>query len=201
MNNISLLPPEIRAEQRFRRQLRIYLLCSCFVILVFLCIYGGLIYLTNQEKLEVSRLQEQKAEITRKAAAYQKYGDLKATVDALEKINVDAAGVTPNWYYTLAEVGSHIPDRVWLTDYTTTYLPDKKKNDKEDNDAESEQGELMIRGKAFSHKDVAVLLENLHDVKGVGNIRCQFSSEEMLEEQKVYGFEIKASLPVPKGGK
>lgn len=59
----------------------------------------------------------------------------------------------------------------------------------------------MIRGKAFSHKDVAVLLENLHDVKGVGNIRCQFSSEEMLEEQKVYGFEIKASLPVPKGGK
>ncbi|MGI6078975.1 MAG: PilN domain-containing protein [Fastidiosipilaceae bacterium] len=200
MNNVSLLPPEIRAEQHFRRQLRIYILCSCLVILVFLCIYGGLIYLTNQEKLEVSRLQEQKAEITRKAAAYQKYGDLKAEVDALEKINADAAGVMPNWYYTLAEVGSHIPDSVWLTDYITNYNTEGDKA-QTGNTAASQQGELVIRGKAFSHKDVAILLENLHDVKGLDNIRCQFSSEEMLEEQKVYEFEIEASLPVPKGGK
>lgn len=201
MNNISLLPPEIRAEQHFRRQLRIYILCSCLVILVFLCIYGGLIYLTNQEKLEVSRLQEQKAEITRKAAAYQKYGDLKAEVDALEKINADAAGVTPNWYYTLAEVGSHIPGRVWLTEYTAAYNPDKKKEAEKDNADASQQGELMIRGKAFSHKDVAILLENLHDVQGLDNIRCQYSSEEMLDGKKVCEFEIKAALPVPKGGK
>lgn len=33
------------------------------------------------------------------------------------------------------------------------------------------------------------------------NICCQFSSEEMLGEQKIYEFEINASLPVQKGGK
>lgn len=212
MNNISLLPPEIKAEQRLRRQLRIYILCSCLVILVFLGIYGGLIYLTNQEVAEASRLQEQKAEITRRAAVYQKYGELKEKVDALEKINADASGVTPNWYYFLAEVGSHIPDRVWLTDYTAAYMPEKNKKSKEksaegdksqeDNSAVALQGDLTICGKAFSHKDVAILLENLHDVQGLDDIRCQFSSEEKLDDnQKIYEFEIKASLPVQKGGK
>lgn len=109
-NYISLLPPETRFEQSSRRQLRLVLLGSGLMILVFLCIYGLLIYLTNQENLEISRLQEQKAEITNKAAAYQQYGDLKAEVDSLEKLNADAAGLTPDWYYILAEVGSHIPD-------------------------------------------------------------------------------------------
>jgi hypothetical protein len=69
------------------------------------------------------------------------------------------------------------------------------------NTAVAQQGELMIRGKAFSHKDVAILLENLHHVQGLNNICCQFSSEEMLGEQKIYEFEINALLPVQKGGK
>ncbi|HBG22075.1 MAG TPA: hypothetical protein DDW83_02330, partial [Peptococcaceae bacterium] len=73
-NYISLLPPETRFEQSSRRQLRLVLLGSGLMILVFLCIFGFMIYLTNQENLEISRLQEQKAEITNKAAAYQQYG-------------------------------------------------------------------------------------------------------------------------------
>lgn len=228
MNNISLLPPEIRAEERLRQQLKIFILCSCLVILVFLCIYGALIYLTNQEELEVVRLQEQKAVITRKAMAYQKYGDLKVKVDALEKIHADAAGLMPNWYYILAEVGSHIPDGVWLTNYTSTFNQEQvqqpqesaAEEDTESATAEQEesataeeeqqpevsvaapsiQGELTIQGKALSHKDVAILLENLHAVQGLDDIRCQFSTEEMLGERKIYGFEIKAALPVEKGG-
>jgi hypothetical protein len=99
-NYISLLPPETRFEQSSRRQLRLLLLGSGLMILVFLCIYGLLIYLTSQENLEVSRLQEQKAEIANKAAAYQQYGDLKAEVDSLEKLNADAAGLTPEMYKT-----------------------------------------------------------------------------------------------------
>ncbi|HHV35938.1 MAG TPA: hypothetical protein GXX59_10295, partial [Syntrophomonadaceae bacterium] len=48
----------------------------------------------------------------------------------------------------------------------------------------------------------AILLENLHDVQGLDDIRCQFSSEEKLDDnQKIYEFEIKASLPLQKGGK
>jgi hypothetical protein len=227
-NYISLLPPETRFEQSSRRQLRLLLLGSGLMILVFLCIYGLLIYLTSQENLEVSRLQEQKAEIANKAAAYQQYGDLKAEVDSLEKLNADAAGLTPDWYYILAEVGSHIPDGVWLTDYTSIFVQEQvqksdesaAEEDTESATAEQEesataeeeqqpevsvaapsiQGELTIQGKALSHKDVAILLENLHAVQGLDDIRCQFSTEEMLGERKIYGFEIKAALPVEKGG-
>lgn len=212
MKNISLLPPEIRAEQRSRQQLKLYLLCSGVVILVFLCIYGSLIFLTYQEKAIAGSLQEQKAEITRKAATYQKFGDLKAKVDALEKINTDAVDITPNWYNILAEVGSQVPDRVWLTGYTATYKAGESEKSQESNaegdkasnvgsTLSSQSGELTIRGKALSHKDVAVLLENMHSVQGLDKICCQFSSEEKLNEQKIYEFEIKASLPVQKGGK
>ena len=224
-NYISLLPPETRFEQSSRRQLRLLLLGSGLMILVFLCIYGLLIYLTSQENLEVSRLQEQKAEIANKAAAYQQYGDLKAEVDSLEKLNADAAGLTPDWYYILAEVGSNIPDGVWLTDYTSIFVQEQvqqsarkrcrgehgkrsrgKRYAEEEQQPEvsvaapSLQGELTIQGKALSHKDVAILLENLHNVQGLDDIRCQFSTEEMLGERKIYGFEIKAALPVEKGG-
>jgi Tfp pilus assembly protein PilN len=207
-NYISLLPPETRFEQSSRRQLRLLLLGSGLMILVFLCIYGLLIYLTSQENLEVSRLQEQKAEIANKAAAYQQYGDLKAEVDSLEKLNADAAGLTPDWYYILAEVGSHIPDGVWLTDYTSIFVQEQvQKSDESAAEGNTEgaaatalQGELTIQGKALSHKDVAILLENLHAVQGLDDIRCQFSTEEMLGERKIYGFEIKAALPVEKGG-
>jgi Tfp pilus assembly protein PilN len=207
-NNISLLPPETRFEQRSRRQLRLVLLCSGLAILVFLCIYGLLIYLTSPDNLEVSRLQEQKAEIANKAAAYQQYGDLKAEVDSLEKLNADAAGLTPDWYYILAEVGSNIPDGVWLTDYTSIFVQEQvQKSDESSAEGNTEgaaatalQGELTIQGKALSHKEVAILLDNLHNVQGLDDIRCQFSTEEMLGERKIYGFEIKASLPVEKGG-
>jgi cell division protein FtsB len=165
-NNISLLPPETRFEQRSRRQLRLVLLCSGLAILVFLCIYGLLIYHTSQENLEVSRLQEQKAEIANKAAAYQQYGDLKAEVDSLEKLNADAAGLTPDWYYILAEVGSNIPDGVWLTDYTSIFVQEQvQKSDESSAEGNTEgaaatalQGELTIQGKALSHKEVAILL-------------------------------------------
>ena len=218
MNNVSLLPPEIRAGQRSRRQMRLYLLCSGLVVLVFLCIYGGLFYMTYLEKEDVVRLQEQKNEVTRKAAAYKKYGDLKAKVDALESMNAAATSGTTNWYYILAEVGSHLPDRVWLTDYTAVIkLAEGQQAQAKESNAETEKdeskskqtqtaavsasGELTIRGKAFSHNDAAAFLEKLHDVQGLDNVLYQFSSEEELNDQKIYEFEIKASLPVQKGGK
>lgn len=227
-NYISLLPPETRFEQSSRRQLRLLLFGSGVMILVFLCVYGFLFYLTNQENQEISRLQEQQAEIANKVATYQRYGDLKKQVDSLEKLNESAAGLAPDWYYILAEVGSHLPDGVWLTDYTSTFNPEQvpqqqesvaqenTENDtaeqeenaeaKEEQQAEvsaatpSLQGELTLMGKALSHKDVAIFLDNLHTVQGLADIRCQYSTEEMLGEREIYGFEIKALLPVQKGG-
>ena len=207
MKNISLLPPEIKAEQRSRQQLRLALLCSGVVVLVFLCIYGGLIFLTYQEKMEASRLQEQITEVQKKAIPYQKYEVLKADVDTLEKINNAAVGGIPNWYYLFAEVGLEVPEGVWLTGCTASYnKPEKKQaqegteNDQAESTPVTYQGELTIRGMALDHKDVAAFVKNLHAIQGLDNIRCQFSSEQELAGQKAYEFEIKASLPVQKGG-
>ncbi len=207
MKNISLLPPEIKAEQRLRQQLRLTLLCSGVVVLVFLCIYGGLIFLTYQEKNEANGLQEQIAEIQKRAVPYQKYEVLKADVDTLEKINNAAVGGIPNWYYLFAEVGLEVPEGVWLTGCTASYnKPEKKQaqegteNDQAESTPVTYQGELTIRGMALDHKDVAAFVKNLHAIQGIDNIRCQFSSEQEVEDQKAYEFEIKASLPVQKGG-
>lgn len=207
MKNISLLPPEIKAEQRSRQQLRLALLCSGVVVLVFLCIYGGLIFLTYQEKNEANGLQEQIAEIQKRAVPYQKYEVLKADVDTLEKINNAAVGGIPNWYCLLAEVGSEVPEGVWLTECTASYnksdgqqTQEGTKSDQTQNTQVSSEGELTIRGMALAHKDVAAFVKNLHAIQGVDNIRCQFSSEQELAGQKAYEFEIKASLPVQKGG-
>ncbi len=209
MKNISLLPPEIKAEQRSRQQLRLSLLCSGVVVLVFLCIYGGLIFLTYQEKNEASRLQEQITEVQKKAVPYQKYEVLKADVDTLEKINDAAAGGIPNWYYLFAEVGLEVPEGVWLTDCTATFNKQEVQQPQEGTETEnaqtqstqaSSQGELTIRGMALDHKDVAAFVKNLHAIRGIDNIRCQFSTEQELEGQKAYQFEIKASLLVQKGG-
>ena len=203
MKNISLLPPEIKAEQRLRQQLRLTLLCSGVVVLVFLCIYGGLIFLTYQEKNEANGLQEQIAEIQKRAVPYQKYEVLKADVDTLEKINNAAVGGIPNWYCLLAEVGSEVPEGVWLTECTASYnKPEKKQaqegteNDQAESTPVTYQGELTIRGMALDHKDVAAFVKNLHAIQGIDNIRCQFSSEQEVEDQNAYEFEIKASLPV-----
>ncbi len=200
MNNISLLPPEIKAQHQTRRQLKIYILCSCLALIIFLGIYVWMIYLTNQQHEDVCRLQEQKAKLQQEAVSYQKYGDLKNRVDALEKMNNQALGVTPNWYFILAEVGN-IPDGLWLTDYTASYKIVEKEKSKDEKGGGPSQGELTIRGKAFTHKQVASLLVRMHKIPGLEDIRCHYSEEKDEQDQQLMDFEIIASLPVQKGGK
>ncbi len=194
MKMISLLPPEVRAKQRSRNIFRTYILGSGLVVLVFLFCFAFLLYMTNLEKTQIGRLKDQRADFAQRIEVYQEYGDLKERLDFLEKIASDAEGVSPNWYYTLAEVGSHLPDDVWLTGYSASFHAGKKEAKEEKKVTEAQKGELSIRGKAFSHDDVAALLRSLQQVKGLEDIRCQFSSEEMLGDRKLYGFEVKASF-------
>jgi Tfp pilus assembly protein PilN len=204
LKNISLLPPEIKTQQRAQQQLTMTIMASAVVLAVFLCIYIGLIIYTHLERNYVQELQAQRTNEEVQAARYKQYADMKTNLDNFNNLVQKADGDRPDYSNILSALGIKIPDGVWLTDFIATCTTDSPgaapaTGSSSTVTANALTGVLTIRGSAFNHTEVANLLDNLKTVPGVTDILCQSSVlQESTDQQPTVQLEIKASLPVGK---
>jgi len=200
LENISLLPPEIRTQQEARRRLTLYMLASGVVVLLFLGVYGGLFIAAWQAKSEARSAAAAQSVLEAEMAGLQVYADMQARMTRAEGLVRQAKGARPDWGALLEGVGLRLPEGVWLTEFTAAYKAQDAAPAPPPAPEAPGAGELTMRGWALNHLQVAEWLDVIRTVPGLADVRCQFSSLESHEGRPAVQFEIKARVePTPPG--
>lgn len=189
---ISLLPPEIKVQRLMQWRRSLCLLGSSLAVMVLLCIYIVLTAVTMHVRAETRVLQEQRGALPGEALKYKQYADLQVKLKQTEKLAQQAWGTPPDYKVIMAGIGLYIPDGVWLTDFTASYMTNEKTAPQ--TAAVPASGKLVVQGWATSHREVASWLVNIRAVPGLTDIVCQYSSEEDLNGQPLVKFEINANV-------
>ena len=194
--NISLLPPEIKVQRLMQRRRSLCLLGSSLAVMVLLCIYIVLTAVTMHVRAETRVLQEQRGALPGEALKYKQYADLQVKLKQTEKLAQQAWGTPPDYKVIMAGIGLYIPDGVWLTDFTASYMTNEKTaaQTAAKTAAVPASGNLVVQGWATSHREVASWLVDIRSVPGLTDIVCQYSSEEDLNGQPLVKFEINANV-------
>ena len=209
MREISLLPPEILASRELRKRKRRYLLAGGAAFLCFFILYGTLVFLTWQALARTNDLRAQRVEVEKEMAAYGEYVKMQAQLTGAGTLLQQAMGAPPDWVKLLTGATRQIPPDAWLTEITAaagakgaakTKPPASQEassgqtSQKTDTGAQSEAGEITLRGLALDHGAVARWIEETRQLPGLTDVRCQYSVEESSQEKTLFKFEVKAGV-------
>lgn len=209
MREISLLPPEILASRQLRRKQKRFLLAGGVSLLCFFILYGTLVFLTRQELARTNDLRTQRIEVEKEIAAYGEYVKMQAQVAGAGTLLQRAMGAPPDWVKLLTGATRQLPPDAWLSEITAAARPKEaakikppasqeaasgQANQKTDTEALTEAGEITLRGLALDHGAVARWIEEIRQLPGLADVRCQYSVEEGSQEKTLFKFEVKAAV-------
>ncbi len=207
--SINLLPKEINAHLVQKGKQRLQLAVGGVIVVALAGAYIFLSFNTLQTQGEVAQMQKEHLALENQVKDYEPYVKLQTRVASAEKVVRSAMGTPPDLQQVLAGIGLYIPPNVWLTDFSTALtkgskaasVPTAAQGDTESDAKRKNEptpptpvGEVVLRGWTFDHLSVAGWLEEIRQVPGLTDIRCQYSTEEELEGQAMVRFEIKASI-------
>jgi Tfp pilus assembly protein PilN len=191
---INLLPPEILERQRARRRTFAVVAFG----LVLLLVMGGfyvlqLLRLSDlEDRLAAQRttnaqLQAQIAELQEVAALQQQLSDSRALLADLLSNQV-------YWSSILRDVSLVIPGEAWLAGLTGAVAGAEAGETTELTVAPGLVGTISFTGFAFDHRDVALWLSRLEDVRGFINPWLASSSKTLVGTSEVVTFESSVDL-------
>ncbi|MDW7683207.1 MAG: PilN domain-containing protein [Bacillota bacterium] len=181
MIRINLLPPEI-VEERQRKAVRARnFKGTVFVLVLLMAGFGGLMTLTLQTRSQLYALKERHTEVNTEIKTYAPVVGLQGEVNNRTGLVQSAMGPQLAWREALSLVGSHIPENVWLTNFSLAM-------------GEDGHGEMVMRGLTYDHPSTARWISTLEDVQGFTDIRASFSAEETVDESELVRFEVRVSV-------
>jgi Tfp pilus assembly protein PilN len=190
---INLLPAEIRERQRSRRQtfavvavgLVVLLLMGGFYVLQLLRLSDLEDQLAEQRATN-ARLQAEIAELQQVATLQQELADSRALLADLLSNQV-------YWSSILRDVSLVIPGEAWLAGLTGAIAGDEAA-ETEVEVAPGLVGSISFTGFAIDHRDVALWLSRLEDVRGFINPWLATSSKTLIGTSEVVTFESSVDL-------
>jgi len=196
LNNISLLPPEIKLYKQSRQKMMNYSFAFIIGLMVLLIIYFVLIFANVQANSELNKLKKDRATLDSEIQVLGKYEDLQQQVIFVNQTFEKIMNNVPDWDDLLVNIGLNIPDGVWLTDMTATQSKSKTKNEDEgEGEGKSTTGgDLLVRGLAINNSLIASWLDEIQKISHVQNANISFASKRVVDNQNVIQFEIKASI-------
>lgn len=156
MKNISLLPPEIRAQEVAQEKGQTYMAYSIIVLLVFIALYLILAVTTWVFHFRANAIADERAAVEQESAKYQIYEDLWNEIQDTANLVQQATGTPVDWSENIININRYIPANVWLTQMTCS------------------QTEIDLQGTAFDSASVAKWIEALKSVPGIAGVNCQF---------------------------
>jgi Tfp pilus assembly protein PilN len=195
---INLLPPEIGERQKLRRRTFMTIVAG----VVVLALVGGFYFLQvarlsgveediQAQEAENAALQQQITDLSDIAVLEQ---EIAATRDLLSVLLQDRV----LWSGVLRDVSLVIPGEVWLTGFTGQSGGAAPTDGGEAVPVTGDAGlvgQISFSGKAFDHRDVALWLSRLEDVRGFLNPWLSNSTKEQLGETiSIVGFTSSVDL-------
>lgn len=186
---VNLLPPEIRERARFRRvqmQLGAAVVASMAVVGV-LAVSAS--HSVSSAQGEVDAATAQQLQVTRQIT---QYGGVTQVYAAAEQARAQLASAMADevrYSQLLNDLSLSIPSNVWLTNlsYTQT-APDAGKGATPVPVELAPIGSATYQAVAFSHDDVATMLEALSGLKTYSNAYFSNSTEALLGTRKTVQF-------------
>ena len=183
---INLLPPEIRERQRARRRV----VAVVAVGLVVLLLLGGFYLLQlmrlNDLRDDLEAQQARNNELRAQIAELQDVAALQQQLADSQQLLADLLANQVYWSGILRDISLVIPGETWLNGLTGTLLGAEEGTEVEA--APGLVGSISFTGFAFDHRDVALWLSRLEDVRGFINPWLATSTKTLIEETEVVNF-------------
>lgn len=180
MIKINLLP--VRAAKRketARQQAFILIGAIICVVLIGISIYFYLLLKISSTKDEISRSEQEIAELKVKIGKINELEKLKAEVtkklDVLNQLRRNRTGPVNR----MMALSHAVPDKLWLNGYS-------------END-----NNVLLRGIAFSEEYIATFMKNLEASPEFSNVELVFSEQFEMTGLKMKKFEIRLNIETP----
>jgi Tfp pilus assembly protein PilN len=192
---INLLPPEIRERQRYRRRTAAVILIGIIVLAALGAFYVLQVMRLADVEEDLEAQQAQNAELQQEIAQLQRFADLQQELEDTRTLLNTLLADKILWSGVLRDVSLVIPGEMWLSGLTGATLG-----------AETEDGEtttttaapvvpggglvaqITFNGFAFDHRDVALWLSRLEDVRGFVNPWLSNSQKTLIGLTEVVQF-------------
>jgi Tfp pilus assembly protein PilN len=183
---INLLPPEIRERQRARRRT----VAVVAVGLVVLLLLGGF-YLLQLMRLsdlrdDLEAQQAQNAQLRSQIAQLQEVANLQQQLADSRELLADLLSNQVYWSGILRDISLVIPGEAWLNGLNGTIATPEA--EEEVAAAPGLVGSISFTGFAFDHRDVALWLSRLEDVRGFVNPWLSNSAKTLIGTTTVVNF-------------
>ncbi|MFO7942382.1 MAG: hypothetical protein R6U92_07070 [Bacillota bacterium] len=189
MVRINLLPPEILEARRRRSRWMKAVTIVGVGILALGAVLAFLIVDTMNLENQLADLEADKLRLEEEIAEYVEYEEMQAEVDAKTEIARAAMGRAQDWPSILTDIGTFIPQRVWLTNLTMNYPHGNGENGEATID-----GSVQFQGLTYTHPSTALWLKRLEDIDGLAGARCRFSAETTHRDFELVSFELNSQL-------
>lgn len=186
MVRINLLPPEI-LEARHRRSRWMKVVAGVgIVILALAAVFAFLLLDTWKLEERLADLEQERFALEAEIATYEHYEEMQAEVESKQAIAGAAMGRAQDWPSLLTDIGTFIPQRVWLTNLAMNYPHTNGEADV--------GGIVQFQGLTYAHPQTAQWLKRLEEIEQLADARCRFSAETIHREVELVSFELNSKL-------
>lgn len=161
MYSVRLLPQEYRMLHTNACKKNISLVVAMVIMGVLFVAYLILTVLFSGKQAEIRGIKAENAAVE---AQISKLSDIKVVSDEVSALLADAiqaTGTTPDWEQLIVRMGNSVPNNVYLRNINLEYKENK--------------GTGLIQGSGENHKAVSDWMKSLEDIKGLSEIKCEFS--------------------------
>ena len=191
---INLLPPEILERQRARRRTVVVAAAGLVILLLMGAFYVLQLTRLSGLQADLEGQQAENAQLRSQIADLREVADLQAELADSRELLADLLSNQVYWSAIMRDISLVIPGEAWLDGLTGTIAGSEAGDTAAIEVAPGLVGSISFSGFAFDHRDVALWLSRLEDVRGFINPWLASSAETVIGTTEVVGFQSSVDL-------
>jgi Tfp pilus assembly protein PilN len=198
---INLLPPEIYERQRLRRRTAVVIAVGIILLAGVGAFYFLQVLRLNAVEDDVAQQEAENAQLQQEISELQEIADLQAEIESTRTVLSSLLSDRVLWSGILRDISLVIPGEAWLEGLTgtltaATAAPGTTEAPTVEATAQPAGlvGQITFTGFAFDHRDVALWLSRLEDVRGFVNPWLSNSAKTPIGETEVVQFASSVDL-------
>ena len=180
--NVSLLPPEIKKKRIDERKQGKLIRIALIVFVILMAGYAFLLVSSLFARSELQALQEERDTVEDQAAELAEYEELYNRMTEAEELINTAMGRVPLWGEFLGDMGRAMDPDAALIDISASYEEDE------------ESGSFNMRGWTYTHRNVGDMLDRVHELEQLENVRCRVSTATAIDQADAVEFNVDAGI-------
>ena len=194
---VNLLPPELFERQRIRRRTLLVVAFGVVVLAAIGAFYALQVIRLGQVEEDIRAQQAENAALRQEIADLQDIAALQQEIRDTRDLLASLLADRVLWSGVLRDISLVIPPETWLTGLSGTVgaaIPGEEATTQPVGPVAGLVGQISFTGNAFDHRDVALWLSRLEDVRGFLNPWLATSTKTLIGNTEVVEFNSSVDL-------